>query len=243
MRKLPAARGICGGFFDLAARKDEIASLEEKMSQPGFWDRPDAAREVTSEVSRLKGIVGPAENLKRRQEDLVAMLEMLDESEGADADDFEAEIEATAPVLLADLDELEIRSFLSGPMDGNNAIVSIHSGAGGTEACDWADMLLRMYTRWAERRGFKVEIDDITPGEEAGITKATFRVIGEYAFGNIRAERGVHRLVRISPFDANKRRHTTFGAVDVVAEVDDDIDIEIREEDLKIDTYRSSGAG
>ncbi|MFA5257867.1 MAG: peptide chain release factor 2 [Opitutales bacterium] len=230
-------------FLDIAGKREQISALELQMSQPGFWDRPDAARDVASEASRLKGFVGPAEDLRRRVEDIVTMLELLDESEGEEALEFEREVEGTAPALLSDLDELEIRSFLSGPMDRSNAIVSIHSGAGGTEACDWADMLLRMYTRWAERRGFEVEIEDITPGEEAGISRATLRIVGEYAYGNVRAERGVHRLVRISPFDANKRRHTTFGAVDVVAEVPDDVDIEVRDDDLKIDTYRSSGAG
>jgi peptide chain release factor 2 len=227
----------------LAGKHSQIAALEEKMATPGFWDHPDAAKEVTSEVSRLKGIVSPAEALRRKHADLVTLVEMIDGSTGDDAALFEAELAETAPALLAELDALEIKSFLSGPMDRNNAIVSIHAGAGGTEACDWADMLLRLYTRWAERRGFAVEIEDIAPGESVGIAKATIRIVGEYAFGNIKAERGVHRLVRISPFDANKRRHTTFGAVDVVAEVDDDIDIELKPDDLKIDTYRSSGAG
>jgi peptide chain release factor 2 len=213
------------------------------MAAPGFWERPEAAREVASEAARLKDITGPAAALKRKIDDVVTLVEMVDGSTGEDAAAFEAELAELAPATLAELDELETRSFLSGPMDKNNAIVSIHAGAGGTEACDWADMLLRMYTRWAERRGFEVEIEDMAPGEEAGISKATIRIIGEYAFGYIKAERGVHRLVRISPFDANKRRHTTFGAVDVIAEVDDDIEIELKEEDMKIDTYRSSGAG
>jgi peptide chain release factor 2 len=214
------------------------------MAEPGFWDRPEAAKALVSDTARLKGIVGPAEAMGRRIEDLQTLVEMIDESTGEDAAAFESELAATAPATLAELDEIEVKSWMNGPMDKNNAIVSIHAGAGGTEACDWADMLLRMYTRWAERRGFKVEIEDIAPGDEAGISKATLRVIGEYAYGNMKSERGVHRLVRISPFDANKRRHTTFGAVDVVAEIDDsDLDIELKDEDLKIDTYRSSGAG
>ncbi|MBN1404823.1 MAG: peptide chain release factor 2 [Opitutales bacterium] len=230
-------------FLDIEGKRREVEALEARMAESGFWDRPDAAREVVSEAARLKGIITPAEDLRRRVDDMRTLIELMDESESEDALEFEREIETSAPKLLGDLDELEIRSFLSAPMDKNNAIVSIHSGAGGTEACDWADMLLRMYMRWAERRGFTVEVEDIAPGEEAGISRATLRIIGEYAFGNIKSERGVHRLVRISPFDSNKRRHTTFGAVDVVAEVDDDIDVEVREEDLKIDTYRSSGAG
>jgi peptide chain release factor 2 len=175
---------------------------------------------------------------------VVRLVEMIDGSTGDDAALFEAELEEAAPAILKELDEIEIKSFLSGPMDKNNAIVSIHAGAGGTEACDWADMLLRQYTRWAERRGYEVAVEDIAPGESAGIGKATIRIVGEYAYGYMKAERGVHRLVRISPFDANKRRHTTVGAVDVIAEVDDtDLDIVLKDEDLKIDTYRSSGAG
>lgn len=213
------------------------------MAAPGFWDRPDAAKEIVSESARMKGIVGPAEEMQKRIDDLKDLVELAEESEGDESLMYEEEIASTAPAVLADLDSLEIRSFLSGPMDKNNAIVSIHAGAGGTEACDWADMLLRMYLRWAERRGFKTEIEDLAPGEEVGISKATIRLVGEYAFGNIKAERGVHRLVRISPFDANKRRHTTFGAVDVVAEVEDEVDVELKDEELKIDTYRSSGAG
>lgn len=214
------------------------------MAAPGFWDKPEAAKETTSEVSRLKGVVAPAEVLRKKIDDVVTLVEMVDGSTGDDAALFEAELEEMAPAILKELDDIEIRSFLSGPMDRNNAIVSIHAGAGGTEACDWADMLLRMYTRWAELRGFEVSLEDVAPGESAGISKATFRVVGEYAYGNMKAERGVHRLVRISPFDANKRRHTTFGAVDVIAEVDDaDLDIVLKDEDLKIDTYRSSGAG
>lgn len=132
---------------------------------------------------------------------------------------------------------------MNGPLDANNAIVTIHAGAGGTESCDWAEMLFRMYLRWAERRGYSVEIEDVQDGEEAGVSKVTFRVIGPNAYGYCKAERGVHRLVRISPFDSNKRRHTSFASVDVIAEVEDDIDLEIKEDEIKIDTYRSSGKG
>ena len=213
------------------------------MASPGFWERPEAAKAVSTEASALKGVVGPAESLQRKIADLQALVEMVEESTGDDAAMFEAELATSATEVQAEFDEVETRSFLSGPMDKNNAIVSVHAGAGGTEACDWADMLLRMYSRWAERRGFEVSIEDIAPGEEAGISKATFRVTGGYAYGHLKSERGVHRLVRISPFDANKRRHTTFCAVDVVAEVEDDVAIEIKPEDVEIDTFRSSGAG
>jgi len=225
------------------AKERRVSELEARMAEPGFWDRPDAAREVVGEASRLKGVLQPVKEFRRKVDDLQAMLELEEESDGDDAALLADEIASTAPVLRAELDELEIKSFLSGPMDKNNAIMNIHAGAGGTESCDWADMLLRLYTRWAERRGFEVEIEDVQPGEEAGITRATFRIIGDNAYGYAKAERGVHRLVRISPFDANKRRHTTFCAVDVIAEVSDDIDVEVKEEDLKIDTYRSSGKG
>lgn len=213
------------------------------MSAPGFWDKPDAAQAVVSEASRIKSIVAPVKAFKRKVDDLQAMLELEAEVDGDDALELEREIGESATQLREELDELEIKSFLSGPMDRNNAIVTVHAGAGGTESCDWADMLFRMYTRWAERRGFSVEIDDVAPGDEAGIGRAVFRIIGDNAYGYIKAERGVHRLVRISPFDSNKRRHTSFSAVDVIAEISDDIDMDINEDDLKIDTYRASGKG
>lgn len=213
------------------------------MSAPGFWDSQRQAQEVTAETSRLKGLLGPIESFRAKVEDLEAMAELADELAGEEQLAYEAEVFATAKGLKEALDELEIKSFLSGRFDNCNAIVSIHAGAGGTESCDWADMLLRMYTRWAERRGYTIELEDLQAGDEAGISRATFRIIGENAYGYIKSERGVHRLVRISPFDANKRRHTSFSAVDVVAEIEDDSAVEIREEDLRIDTYRSSGKG
>ena len=154
-----------------------------------------------------------------------------------------AELAGEVNALAEFVDKVEIESFLSGPLDANNAIITVHAGAGGTESCDWAEMLMRMYLRWAERRGFKTEIEDIQDGEEAGVSKVTFRVTGPNAYGYAKAERGVHRLVRISPFDSNKRRHTSFCSVDVIAEIEDDIDMDIKEADLKIDTYRSSGKG
>jgi len=171
------------------------------------------------------------------------MVELVEDGDDDDSEAYEAEIGETIQGLLTEIDALEISSFLSGRMDKNSAILSINAGAGGTESCDWADMLLRMYTRWGERNGFKVEIDDISPGEEAGISSASIRILGPNAYGYAKAERGVHRLVRISPFDSNARRHTSFCAVDVIAEVDDDIEIDVREEDLRIDTYRASGKG
>ncbi|HVU38121.1 MAG TPA: peptide chain release factor 2, partial [Opitutales bacterium] len=176
-------------------------------------------------------------------DDLQAMVDLIQEGEEKDVADYAKEAATTATAMLADLDKLEIESFLTGKLDKSSAIMTIHAGAGGTESCDWAEILWRMYTRWAERRGFKVEVEDVQQGEEAGISRVTFRIIGPYAYGYSKSERGVHRLVRISPFDANSRRHTSFAAVDVVAELDDDVDIELNEADLRVDTYRSSGKG
>ncbi len=157
--------------------------------------------------------------------------------------EYAQETDATATTMIGEMDKLEVESFLTGKLDKSSAIITIHAGAGGTESCDWAEMLLRMYMRWAERRGYQTEVEDLMAGEEAGLSRATFRVIGPYAYGYAKAERGVHRLVRISPFDANKRRHTSFCAVDVVAELEDDADIVLNDADLRIDTYRSSGKG
>ena len=193
-------------------------------------------------LSRLKGLVAPLEAFEKSLSDLEALIELAEESDSPD-ELLSSELSAESSRLSGSLDRLEIESFLSGPHDSCNAIVTIHAGAGGTESCDWAEMLLRMYTRWAERRGYKPEIEDIQAGEEAGVSRVTFRVVGANAYGYCKAERGVHRLVRISPFDSNKRRHTSFASVDVIAEIEDDRDMDIKDEELKIDTYRSSGAG
>jgi peptide chain release factor 2 len=171
------------------------------------------------------------------------MVELIGTATGAEKDQYGRELDQTVEVLVAELDQLELASFLSGQFDRNNAILSIQAGAGGTESCDWTDMLFRMYNRWAERRGFGIEVQDVQTGDQAGITKATLVIKGENAYGYAKAERGVHRLVRISPFDANKRRHTSFAAVDVVAEITEDIVIEIPESEIRVDVYRSSGKG
>lgn len=213
------------------------------MGAPGFWDSQEKANAVVSQVSHLKGLTGPISRFTLEVEDLKVMIELCEEADEGERELYESEVIESVKRMRATIEELEISSFLTGKMDKNNAILSINAGAGGTESCDWADMLLRMYTRWAERSGFKVEVEDIAPGDEAGISSATLRIVGPNAYGYAKAERGVHRLVRISPFDSNARRHTSFCAVDVIAEVDDDIDVEIREEDLRIDTYRSSGKG
>ncbi|HEY5552451.1 MAG TPA: peptide chain release factor 2, partial [Opitutaceae bacterium] len=179
----------------------------------------------------------------KRLADLEVMLELVDMASEGERDHYEAEVTATVAAMAKEIETIELASFLTGRFDKNNAIFSIQAGAGGTESCDWADMLFRMYSRWAERSGFKLEIDDVQAGDQAGISKATIRIIGPNAYGFAKAERGVHRLVRISPFDSNARRHTSFAAVDVIAELDDDIEVDLEDDDLRIDTYRSSGKG
>jgi peptide chain release factor 2 len=214
------------------------------MAGVGFWDDQDAARKVIGEVNRLKSAVNAAKAFNGEVEDLLAMLELVDESgDDPEVGAMEQEVMDALERLTPKLDALELSSFLTGPHDNCNALLTVHAGAGGTESCDWADMLLRMYTRWGERAGFAVEIQDIMPGEEAGISSATIRIEGPNAYGYAKAERGVHRLVRISPFDSNARRHTSFSSVDVIAEVEDDIDMEIPDAEIRTDVYRASGKG
>ena len=214
------------------------------MSEGSFWDDQAAAQTVIAEANRLKNIINPSSAFRGEVDDLKAMLELIDEmGEDPEGEAYQQEIIDTLGRLQPKLDQLELASFLSGPHDSCNAFLTVNSGAGGTESCDWADMLLRMYTRWAEQAGFKTEVLDIQPGEETGVSSATIRIEGANAFGYAKAERGVHRLVRISPFDSNARRHTSFSSVDVIAEIEDDIDIEIDEADIRTDVYRASGKG
>ena len=213
------------------------------MGAGSFWNDQKAAQAVISESNLLKGVVNGMQAFKSKLDDARAMEELLEEEEVDEASDEAAELHEAAEALKVELDELEIQCYLNKPHDRYNALLSINAGAGGTESCDWADMLFRMYSRWGERRGFKVEIIDMLQGEEAGLDKVTLRIQGLNAFGYANAERGVHRLVRISPFDSNKRRHTSFCAVDVVAEIEEELDIEIEDKDLREDTYRSSGKG
>jgi peptide chain release factor 2 len=234
---------IYGGIFDVDKKIKSIADAEVQMAEASFWDDNDTAQKVTAEISRKKRLVEKMRALLTEVEDVKTMAELSDEEEGDDAELAATETEQLTAKLQVKIDRLELQSFLSGPHDSKNAILSVHAGAGGTESCDWADMLFRMYTRWSERSGFEVEIQDIQSGEEAGLSKVTMRIAGDNAYGFSKAERGVHRLVRISPFDSNKRRHTSFCSVDVIAEIDDDIDLEIRDEELRIDTYRASGKG
>jgi len=213
------------------------------MGAPTFWDNNDRAQKHIAKLNGLKKTILPVVAFQKRVDDLPVMVELVEAATGAEQEMYAKELDEQVVAMTTELDELEIASFLTGQFDKNNAIFSIQAGAGGTESNDWADMLFRMYTRWAERRGFTYELQDVQPGDQAGISKATILIKGENAYGYAKAERGVHRLVRISPFDANKRRHTSFCAVDVVAEITEDIDVEINENDLRIDVYRSSGKG
>lgn len=229
-------------FLECDDKKTKIIDLENAMSSPSFWDDQKEAKHISSEANRLKQTVEKIESFRSQVEDLEALAELCDEDESEEemANEFVHNLED----LLNRVEDLEVASFLGEPFDDRPALLSIHAGAGGTESCDWADMLMRMYMRWAERRGFKVVLQDLQPGEEAGVSKCSIRIEGLHAYGYAKAERGVHRLVRISPFDSNKRRHTSFCSVDVIAEIeDDDLDMEIPDDDLRIDTYRASGKG
>lgn len=217
-----------------------MAELEKTMAQDGFWDEPESAQKIMKEVSYLKRTIQEWTDVFGLYEDTHAMLELMEET---DDDSLALELQDYAARLERSLEELELASLLSGEYDGNNAIVTIHPGAGGTESQDWASMLLRMYTRWAEDHDYEVEILDYQPGEEAGIKNVTLLIKGMNSYGYLKAEKGVHRLVRISPFDSSGRRHTSFSSVEVIPEIEDDADVEINPDDLRIDTYRASGAG
>ncbi|WDC85607.1 peptide chain release factor 2 [Caloramator sp. mosi_1] len=229
-----------GLLFDIASLKSEIENLENKMNDPSFWDDPQNAQVVTQKLKSLKDKVERYEDLVRRVDDLEVLIELSDEVEDLDALD---EIVQERKEIEKKIEDFKIEILLSGEYDKNNAILTIHAGAGGTEACDWTSMLLRLYTRWAEKKGYKVEVVDMLPGDEAGVKSVTLEIKGEYAYGYLKAEKGVHRLVRISPFDAAGKRHTSFASVEVLPEITPEQDIDIRAEDLKVDTYRSGGAG
>ncbi|RZT21605.1 peptide chain release factor 2 (bRF-2) [Fictibacillus sp. BK138] len=228
------------GSLDLDAKKARIAELDEQMSAPTFWDDQNAAQVVINEANGLKEQVNEFEELASSYEDLEIAHELVKEE--ADAD-MQKELVKDTKELIAKLNDFELQLLLNEPYDKNNAILELHPGAGGTESQDWASMLLRMYTRYAERQGYKVETLDYLPGDEAGVKSVTLSIKGHNAYGYLKAEKGVHRLVRISPFDSSGRRHTSFVSCEVMPEITDDTEIEIRTEDLKVDTYRASGAG
>ena len=213
------------------------------MGAPTFWDNSERAQKHIAKLNGLKKSVLPVVAFQRKVDDVGVMTELVEAAEGTEQETYARELDQQVSAMVKELDVLEIASFLNGQFDRNNAIFSIQAGAGGTESNDWADMLFRMYNRWAERRGFTVELQDVQVGDQAGISKATMLIKGENAYGYAKAERGVHRLVRISPFDSNKRRHTSFCAVDVIAEVNEEINIEIPEGEIRVDVYRSSGKG
>ena len=225
-------------FFDFEGLRGEAAELGEQMSRPGFWDDPEKAKEVSARFSRVEGRIRLLEGLRGSLSDSGELVELADE-DGELLREVEDELRRVELVL----GEQEVARLFTGEYDEGDAILTINSGAGGVDSQDWAEMLARMYRRWAERRGFGLEVIEYTEGEEAGIKSATFTVSGEHAFGLLSAERGVHRLVRISPFDASSRRHTSFASVAVAPVIDDRVEVEVDEKDLKIDTYRSSGAG
>jgi peptide chain release factor 2 len=230
----------CGGIFDVEKKSEELKKLEERAGQADFWNDANAAREVMRRATELKRVVNPWAKLNREAADLLELYGMASqENDQATL----AELVEQSKSLEAAIAHVEFLRKLSGPDDASNAILTIHSGAGGTESCDWAEMLLRMYTRWMERKGFAQTLLDSVPGEGAGIKSATVEVTGEFAYGYLKAEAGVHRLVRISPFDANARRHTSFASVYTYPEIPETDDYELEDDDIRVDTYRASGAG
>ncbi|MEE0435941.1 MAG: peptide chain release factor 2 [Peptococcaceae bacterium] len=226
--------------LDLEGRKKRIAEIDDIISAPDFWNDPEAGQTIMQEKKRLESKVDHYNRLAGKMDDLEVMIELAKEESDAD---LEQDIVATLEEIGTELDAFELETILNGEYDDNNAILSIHPGAGGTESQDWAEMLYRMYVRWAERHGYKVDVLDYLDGDEAGIKSVTLQISGENAYGYLKSEKGVHRMVRISPFDASGRRHTSFSAVEVMPEVENDTTIEIDDKDLKVDTYRSSGAG
>ena len=230
----------CGGVFDVDGKQKRVEELNKVTSQPDFWNDAEKAQSILREQAAFKGVIDCWEKHRSDLEEARFFLDVAKDEKNE-----EALTEAATKVteVAKGMAQTELTQLLGGPDDRRNAIVSLHPGAGGTEAQDWAEILLRMYLRWCDRRGYRKEILEYQPGEEAGVKSVTLLVEGDYAYGYLKAEAGIHRLVRISPFDANSRRHTSFASVFVYPEVDDDIKVEINEADLRVDTYRSSGAG
>ncbi|HWO88921.1 MAG TPA: peptide chain release factor 2 [Gemmatimonadales bacterium] len=235
-RRLAEIRGI----FDVESKLKRLQELESRMASAGFWDKPDAARHTVEEVKSLKGWTQPLAELRSRVDQAIELAELL--SHESDPD-LEKQLAAEVVTLGRELEALSLRALMQHEEDRLGALLTIHPGAGGTESQDWAEMLMRMYSRWAERHGYEVAVLDLVPGEEAGIKSASVEIRGEYAYGYLKAERGVHRLVRISPFDSQARRHTSFASVFAYPLVDDTIEIDLREEDIRMDVFRASGAG
>ena len=230
-------------YVKIADRRAKLAALEAQQAEPAFWNNQAKAKEVIAATNAERAYVGPFDSLSKTVEDAAVMLELAEMEEGPAQQAALKDTMAECDRADAFFGKLRMQSLLGGKFDACNVFVKLHAGQGGTEACDWVAMLYRMYQRYAEGQGWKVEEYDSQPGEEAGLKDVYFRIEGPYAYGTMKAERGIHRLVRISPFDANKRRQTSFASVETVAEIADDIDVEIKDEDLRIDTYRSGGAG
>lgn len=229
-----------GGLFDVQEKENKIKELEERMNQPGFWDDLDKATSTNKELATLKKEVTLYNDINKQLKDNSEVLELL---ELEYSEDLSNELESELNKLQKDIDELEINTLFTNEYDTSDCYLEIHPGAGGTESCDWASMLLRMYERFCDKFGFTHEVIEYQPGEEAGVKSVTLHIKGEYAFGYLKNEKGVHRLVRISPFDSNARRHTSFASVLVIPEINQEINIEIKEEDIRIDTYCASGHG
>lgn len=229
-----------GIHFDLANKKLRVEELELMLEAPDFWDNPEQSTAVMKELTSLKATIKGYDDLKEKYEDIQTLLQMGYEENDAS---LIPEIEAELNQFMEEYEELRITTLLSDEYDRDDAILTLHAGAGGTESCDWASMLCRMYQRWAEKKGFSTEIIDYLDGEEAGLKSVTIEIHGENAYGLLKSERGVHRLVRISPFNAAGKRQTSFASCDVMPDIKEDIDIEIKDDDIRIDTYRSSGAG
>ncbi len=230
-------------YIKIGERRERLKALEAKQTEGDFWNNQQTAREVIAATNAERAYVGPYDQLLKSVEDAGVMLELAEMEEGAAQQQALKDTLGECARAEDFFAKLRMQSLLGGKFDACNVFVKLHAGQGGTEACDWVSMLYRMYKRYAEDQGWKIEEYDIQPGEEAGIKDVYFKIEGPYAFGMLKAERGIHRLVRISPFDANKRRQTSFASVETVAEINDDIDVEIKDEDLRVDTYRSGGAG
>ncbi len=226
--------------FDLAQVKVKIETIENEMAREDFWDNPETSQAEMKALKGFKDKVSAYEQLVEAYDDVETMMRIAEEE---DDESLIGEITTMAETFFEEYDTLRIQTLLSGPYDQNNGIVSLHAGAGGTESCDWVSMLYRMYLKWADKKGYAIEVLDYLDGEEAGIKSVTFQISGENVYGYLKAEKGVHRLVRISPFDSSGRRHTSFASCDVLPELDDSIELDIPEDELRIDTYRASGAG
>jgi len=226
-------------YLGVDKNEERLKKLESQLANPGFWDDQEKSMPIIQELKIVRSTLDPYSEARKEFDELTELAIILDEQDKGSI----KEVSELLDKLAKKLEGLEFKSLLSGETDINNAILNIHSGAGGTESCDWASMLLRMYSMWAEKKGYKVEMIDMLQGEEAGLKSVDLIITGPYAYGYLKSEKGVHRLVRISPFDSNKRRHTSFASVDVIPEIADDIKIDINEADLKVDTFRAGGAG